>query len=253
MARKTEDFKFIMSVEQLKDFIKKLDDLTDINEKVIMKFDPQNLLLFTTEGKEKDIHAFKSHILSLKDDFVECEEIKSEIKFIINDGKKLIKNLDIYLTFTDHIHFKMIYNEDGFGEKLMMKNDKLKLDVQGALSQIFDINIEMIKSTMDINKAIYSFEMAEEDFTKIKKMSTVEKDNDVYKLLVKDNKIYIGENRWNLLVGDVEHENTHISFPKKYFNTIVFEESKVKLYVFETFLLYLGKESNLMITIEITI
>jgi len=252
MARKTEDFKFIMSVEQLKDFIKKLDDLTDINEKVIMKFDSNNLLIFTTEGKEKDIHAFKSHILSLKDDFVTCDEPKDTIKFIINDGKKLLKNLDIYLTFTDHIHFKMVYNEDGFGEKLMMKNDKLKLDVQGSLSMAFDINIEQIKSTMDIEKSIYSFDMTEDDFLKVKKMSTVEKDNDVYKLLVKDNKVYIGENRWNLLVGEVSHQNTHISFPKKYFNTIVFEEKSAKLYIFETFILFLGKESNLMITIEIT-
>ena len=253
MARKYEDFKFIMSVEQLKNLINKLDDLTDIDEKVIMKFDTDNLLIFTTVSKEKDIHAFKSHILSLKDDFVECEELKSEVKFIVKDGKKLLKNLDIYLTFNDHIHFKMMYNEDGFVEKLMMKNDKLKLDVVGSLSQIFDINIEMIKSTMDIKKSIYSFDLTEEDFIKIKKMSTVEKDNDIYKLMVKDNKVYIGENRWNLLVSDVEQENTHISFPKKYFNTIVFEEKISKIYVFETFILYLGKESNLMITIEISV
>lgn len=251
--KNTLDIVFELNKDQLKLLINKIEDLTDINEKILLKFDPENLLIYTFDGIEKDIHAFKSYIFSNKEFFSDINPVENIIKFILLDGKKITKTLDIFQTFDENITFKLIYNEDGYGEKLMVKNSKLKLDIIGGLSNTFkqDISLEQIKDIMDPTKSNFYIKLLESDFVKIKKMSSIEKDNDIYYLKIKDKQVFLGETRWNLLIGETDYINDQIKFPKKYFNTINFDEDSITLYIFETFLLVLGKESNLMITVEL--
>jgi hypothetical protein len=255
MAKKINSSDVVLELtnDSLKSLINKLDDLTDINEKLVFKFDKTNLLIYSFVEKGKDIHTFKSYILNMEDVFTKVGEISNTLKFISQDSKKLMKSLEIFLSFDEKVLIKLSYNEDNFVEKMAIKNSKMKLDFIGGLPSTVkqDVNIEQIKTIMDTSKASFDVKLYETDFDKIKKMSSIEKDNEIYYLTVRDNKVYMGENKWNLNIGDVEYMNESISFPKKYFNTINFDDEYTTLYVFDRFVMTVGKESNIMISVEI--
>jgi hypothetical protein len=242
------------TVSQLKNFLDKIKDLCNINEdKINIKLGPEKILCYSLAGKDKNIHAFKSYILNKEDLFETDKGFKEEVTFLLKGGKKFEKNVRNFIDFEEGIDSKFVYNEDGYVEKILLKNPKLKLETAGILGvKSQDINIEQIQSAMNIDQANFSFKLHEKDFLKVKKMSQIENDNDIYTLTIKDNQVYMGETRWNLLVGETEYQNDRITFPKKFFNTINFNESdETMIYVFSTYLLILSENTNLMITIEL--
>lgn len=248
--------------EKLSDFISKSMDLTKIlskeeDNKIIMKIDMKNVLIYSSVGQGNDIHSFKSYSYKTDDFFSNKKELENGLVMIIGSAKKFARNIKIFLDFEeDDIDFKLTYNEDNYVEKLLIRNSKLNLDIPGSDPKAlkFDMDIEVIKDAMNPDNSLYNFKLSKEDFNRIKKMGLVEIDNDILYLTINEGKISIGETKWQLALSSIEEEDSTISFPKKYFNSINFtSETEMYVYVFDSFLMILGDNTNLLVSTEFTI
>lgn len=258
MAEKVTTYNFIFSLlpENLKKFTSNVEELTRIDEKMMMSFEENEVLMYSIAG-DSSINAFKSHLFTIDDYFEYKNEIGTNVDFIFKDAKKAFKVLQHFKEFDEEVKIKMVYNEDGYGEKLLIKNSRLKLEVHGGLPAVFPqkVTISQLREKLDTSKSKFSFNINKQDFEKIKKLSSIDKDNEFYSITLKDNKVLIGENSWTLEVDEIESQNEQISFLKKYFNTIKLEndEENIKLYVFPNFVLIETQKFRLMISTEITV
>jgi len=259
---KTAIATYKINKENLKDFINKSLDLTKIlskeeDNKIVMKVNMKNVLLYSSVGQGNDIHSFKSYLYKTDDFFKNKKDLDGDLVMIISNAKKFARNIKIFLDFEDDdIDFKLTYNEDNYVEKLHIRNSKLTLDIAGSDPKAlkFDMDIEIIKDAMNPDNSLYNFKLTKDDFTRIKKMGLVEIDNDVLYLTIKEKKIAIGETKWQLELETIEEEDSTISFPKKYFNAINFTtESEMQVYVFDSFLMILGDNTNLLVSTEFSI
>lgn len=254
---KIENIVYKLQVEKIGDFLAKMIDLTRINDLVKFTFTKDTLLIYSLSGKNDNIHAFKSYAFKINELFDDVSDVVEEpIVFILSDAKKVSQVLRFYQKFDDVIELKLYYNEDNVGEKISFKNAKLKDDVNGSPLNTMkaSIDLDQIKETMDTELSDYSFNITKKDFDILKAKASLEKTNDIYYLNIKNKKLYLGENRSTIYIDDVDYEDTTISFPKKYFNTLNYEGSDtIKIWVFETFVLALSDNTNLLITTELSV
>lgn len=254
-----------IKTSNLKIFLKNIQDLTKIDEKVHIFFDNDNILMYSYAGVESErearVHAFKSHVMKTDDVFFKVQKpFLEKTTFIIIEGKKFVKNINNFIDFEEDIDMKMTYNENAFISKMTVKNKQLKLDVIGGdMSSIkVDIDVDTIEETMNTEYSSFSFNLSHMQFDKIKKMSAIDRDkdksNDIFYLNVLERVVSMGENKWNLKIDtleDDEYEGHSASFPKKYFNSINFTgEDSMKVHVFDEFLLVTSEFTNLMILVE---
>jgi len=260
---KTSSVTYKLTLEQLKLFIDTIKDLTKLDATTIINISNKEMLLFSVVGKNLDnVHAFKSHILPLSELFsVNKNKLEQDIRYILNDSKRFVTSMLAFYKYmtnqkiTDDIEFKLFYNED-FCERLLVKNSKSKEETPGGKPNphIHRLDIDDIEDVMDTSFADYSFDLSSEDFTYIKAKTAIDKDNDIIYLNINNNKLSIGENRWDHSICDLEHEDVTVSFPKKYFKCINYEtEETMTIYVTDTLLLVVGKSTNLLISIELTL
>lgn len=258
---KTESATYKITLEKLESVIENIKDLTKLDKSIILKFDKNNLLLYSLVGKGMNIHAFKSHTLKIKDVFTSQIDLKNSIKYKIEDAKKFVTSMMVFIKYmqnqkiSDTLEFSLTYQENFIVEKLTIKNKKSKEITPGekpAPNQ--DIDIDQIQEVMNIDLSSYSFDLSKEDFNYIKSKTVIEKENDILYLNVKDNQVTIGETRWEHNICGIEYEDSIISFPKKYFKCINYDKENVmKIYVTETYLMIIGENTNLLISIELTI
>jgi hypothetical protein len=260
---KTNTVTYKISLEQLSNIIEKIKDLTKLDNTIIMNFSNNEILLFSIIGKNLDnVHAFKSHIIPIKEAFsVNKNKLENDIRYILTDGKRFVTSISVFIKYMksqnieDDLEFKLYHNEE-FCEKLLIKNSKSKEETPGGKPNIHTHRLELddIEDVMDTELSDYSFDLHKDDFNYIKSKTLIEKENDILYLNINNNKLSIGENRWDHNICDIEHDDVTISFPKKYFKCINYENDDImKIYVTETLLLIIGKTTNLLITIELTI
>jgi len=265
MAKKVKinSITYKISLDQLNLLIEKIKDLIKLDNTIIMNFSNTEILLFSVVGKNLDnVHSFKSHTIPTQDIFVSNKnKLENDIRYILSDGKRFTTSLTVYYKYMksqkieDDLEFKLYYNEE-FCEKLLIKNPKSKEETPGGKpnNHTHRLDIDDIADVMDTELADYSFELSKDDFTYIKAKLGIEKDNDILYLNINNNKLSIGENRWDHNICDLEHDDMIISFPKKYFKCINYEnEENMKIFVTDTMLLIIGETTNLLITIELTV
>jgi len=249
---------FTIPIENVKDLTSKIDDLTKIDEKVILNIDNENSLFYSLAGG-KNINAFKSHILKTNEYFDDNINLNENLKFIFTKAKKFFKILSHFKDFDEDVKAKIIYNDEFIGERFLFKNSKLKLEVSGALPHTVEqsASLDQIKNNMNTDKANFSFTLSKKNFEKIKKLSGVDIDNKYYDLIVKNNVVLMGETSstspWTLEIDEIESPNDKLSFPKQYFNTIKIDENDIEIYCFNHYILIMTDNTNLMITTELSV
>lgn len=259
---KANNITYKISITSLSNLIDKIKDLTKLDTRVLFVFDNTDLLLYSLVGTSTGVHGFKNHILKISDFFVTKNELSSPIKFSITDAKKFITSISGFVKYMksqnmlDDLTFKLTYNEDDFVEKLLIQNKKSKEDIVGGDPTAFkqSIDIETINEIMDINNSEFSFILKKDDFDYIKSKLAIDKVSEVLYLNIKDKQVVIGENRWEHTICDIESEDNTISFPKKYFKCIDYgSATEMTIYIFDRFIMIKGDDSNLMISIELTV
>ena len=248
-------YKFSMSLEQLKFFLDKVHDLLSIDNEILIKIDNDNTLLYSIVGEKSNVNAFKSFIYKTSELFVFDEELPKEIRFIITNASKFETILKNYLDYKDEIRCEFFMNDDTYADILRLKNSKLKLGVNGGDIRGMNttIDISKINETLNKDNIDFKFILDKNSYTKIKKIASIDNENDILTLNITDKSLTIGEGSWDLNICDIEHDDLDITFPKKYFKSITFTEDEITVYVFDTFILIDNKNTNLLIALEMSV
>jgi hypothetical protein len=275
--RETKKIEFILTLKNLELFISKLVDLAAIDDFLVLKVNNEDTIIYSAayggnNNRSKDnILAFKNYIFKTQEIFTINTNIDREINFIIKEAKKTIKNLKTFmdLEIDELINCRLSYDElNGFyfGDSLLFKNSKLKLDFPGGSPIDTDITISknLIERATNKSQIDVSFVLTKDDFIKAKKMSYIEKDNEIIYFTLYNNEIRIGENRWSLKLQDynyieeIKDENgvvlkttnleLNASIHKKYFKTITCGDAGINVDIYATHLLLNNNESTLLIS-----
>jgi hypothetical protein len=248
-------YKFSMNLEQLRFFLDKVHDLLSIDNEILIKIDKDNTLLYSIVGEKSNVNAFKSFIYKTNELFIFDEELPKEIRFIITNASKFETTLKNYLDYKDEIRCEFFMNDDTYAYNLRLKNSNLKLSVNGGDIRGMNTTIDITKINETLNKdnIDFKFILDKNSYTKVKKIASIDSENDILTLNITDNCLTIGEGSWDLNICDIEHEDLNITFPKKYFKSITFTEDEIYVYVFDTFILIDNKNTNLLIALEMSV
>jgi len=248
-------YKFSMTLNQLSFFLDKVHDLLSIDDEILLKINNDNILLYSIVGEKMNVNAFKSFIFKTNEIFTFDDELTKEIRFIITNGPKFETSLANYKDYNETIKCEFFMNDDTYADNFKLKNSKLRLGINGGDIRAMNttIDIEKINKTLNKDNIDFKFSLEKASYAQIKKLSTVDKDNDILTLNINDNKLTIGEGGWDLQICEVEHDDLSITFPKKYFKSINFTENEIPIYVFDTFILVDNLNTNLLIALEMTV
>ncbi len=254
MAKK-DRVKFIVKGSKYPDFIDKLSDLTDIGNVVKLKIDRDNILMYSLVG-ETAVLAFKSYLLNTSDYF-EFEDFDYTLDYVINDAKKFVKNFN-FLNVSNTIEFDIAYKDAPESDEIkhvraiMGTDSRLKLSAVGAEQyKIRDMSKDRLAKTLDITNSKWSFSVHKDDFTDIKKLSSIN-DDKILTINIVDNKVKFSEmGKWELDVATVDSDRyNNLVFGKKYLKSVNLNEDYVNFNVFEQFILIKDNESNFMMSFE---
>jgi hypothetical protein len=244
-----------MSLSQLSFLLEKVHDLTIIDDEILLKINKDNFLLYAIVGEKMNVNAFKSYVFKTDEIFDFDIPLEKEMRFIIQNGSKFETSLRNYLDFKEDIACEFYMNDDVYSDNLQFKNSKLKLSITGGDPRGMNttIDVEKIKNTLNKDNIDFKFLLDKGSYAKIKKIGSIDNENDILTLNIIDKKLSIGEGTWDLNICDIEHEDTSITFPKKYFKSITFTEDEINVYVFDTFLLIDNLNTNLLIALELSV
>lgn len=245
-----------MSIDNFKQFLSYMKELSLINPTIILSINETNLMAYSFVGKDiNDIHAFKTVVTNTNEIFDKKKPIDNKIIFIIKDAKKFVRNITNFIDFNEELKFKISYDEsDNNANYLNISNSKLRLkEISGdPVLMSKEITKEDIDFLTNKENSLFDYVISEMDFKKIKRMSTIETTNDILYITIKNNELFMGENKWELKICDIDKPNLNVSFPKKYFNTLSFNEN-TRLYLFENYILVSDDNSDLMIVLETSV
>jgi len=261
---KINELSFSIKKESMSQLIDVLKDLSKLNDKVLLKIDKKNTLIYSTVGNGNAINAFKNFIFKTDDIFKGMGDFDETIHFIIKSGKQMCNTLRIIASFDSDVTGKIFFDSVGttvYADRLYLKvGSKLRQNFYGGdpRSMNININISDIKKIANVENADYSFDLESDDFDKIKKLSSSEDVINIYYLNVyeKNEKFYIsvGEGPWDITVAETEYNRPcSLAFPKKYFKSINLVNKTVKIHVFDNMILAVTENSNLLISVEITV
>ena len=81
-------------------------------------------------------------------------------------------------------------------------------DIRGIVGT--DLIVDDVYDVMNIDNAYYSFVLSKDDFDYIKAKTSIEKENDILYLNINDNKLSLGENRWDHNICNIVFYNIFI-------------------------------------------
>lgn len=261
---KTKELSFSISKDNLLKLIDTLKDLSRLDDKVLFKFDKENTLIYSLVGEGQSVNAFKSFIYKTSEIF-DIEDFDESIMFIGKSSKGMARALYIMSDFDiDTFKGKIYYDELGdtyYSDRLYFRSgNKLRQNFYGGdpMSMNTQISVDKIKQFIKLDDADFSFDLSASDFDKIKKLSTPDAEMNIFYMTTYEKEgeyfVSIGEGAWELTVSQTDYSTARtLAFPKKYFKTIGMTDGSAKIYVFDTSLMVSTPESDLLISIEITV
>lgn len=259
-----KEFSFTVTKRNLSKVIDTLKDLARLNDNVLFRFDDENILIYSLVGEGSSINAFKSFVYKTKD-ILSTDRIDVPVIFITRSAKEMVRNLRIMADIDDDVlHGRVYYDMVGdsyLSDRIAFRSgNKLKQSFYGndPTATNTDITVEKIRNFIHLDEADFSFDLTAEDFDKIKKLATPDAEMNIFYMntFESDGKYFVsvGEGSWELTVDEVDYSvQRTLAFPKKYFKTISMTDGKAKVYVFDTSLMVSTPESDLLISIEVTV
>lgn len=261
----TKELKFSITHDNLLRFIQTIKDLSKLDDSILFKFDKDNTLIYSLVGEGQSINAFKSFIFKTHDLF-DMSNFDETIIFIGKTAKGIARKLQIMSSFEmDNYNGKIFYDE----LSSMFFSDRIAFSSGRKMKQTFygddpramnhQISVDKIKEFIRLEDADFSFDLQASDFDKIKKLASPNEEMNIFYMTtseIEDGEyaITIGENDWEIEVAKTDFDVPQtLAFPKKYFKTIGMVDGSAKIYVFDTSLMVSTPESDLLISIEMTV
>lgn len=253
-----------ISKDNLLQVINTMKDLSNINDKLVFKFNKESLLIYSLVGEGQTINAFKSFVFNEKI-FINEIDVDDTVIYIAKSAKLLVKNLKTLLDFDNDIDITLYYDiigENFYADRFQLKSgSKLKLNFYGAdpMNTNTKITNEHIKDLAEMNEVNFEFDLLDEDFDKVKKLASPDTEMDIFYMTTKERDgkyyVYLGENNWDLEIDTVNiDDDRSLAFPKKYFKSVIIDKGdKCKVKIFDTFLMISTDNSDLLISMEVTV
>ena len=263
-TQKINELSFNNKPESLNRLIDTLKDLSRLNDKVLFKIDKENTLIYSLVGNGNSVNAFKNFIFNTNDIFNEIGEFDETINYIVRSAKQMCRTLQIISSFDSDVTGNIYFDRLGdlvFSDRIYLKaGSKLRQNFYGGdpTSMNINITVDTIKQFVNIDDADFSFDLSADDFDKVKKLASSDDICNIFYLNTFDrddkNYVSIGEGVWDITVSETDYkECISLAFPKKYFKTISISNGFAKIYVFDSSILITTDNSNLLISIEITV
>lgn len=261
---KTKELEFSISKDNLHKLIDTLKDLSRLDDKVLFKFDRENTLIYSLVGEGQSVNAFKSFVYKTSEIF-DIGDFDETIMFVGKTAKGIARHLQIMSDFDiDTFKGKIYYDELGdefFSDRIYFRSgNKLRQSFYGDDPRAMNtqISVDKIKQFIRLDDADFSFDLQASDFDKIKKLAAPDAEMNIFYMNTferdGENFVSIGEGSWELTVAETEYSHPRtLAFPKKYFKTIGMVDGSAKIYVFDTSLMVSTPESDLLISIEVTV
>jgi len=237
-------------------FLEKFSDLTSIDDVVKLKIDKDETLMYSIVSNESTVLALKSYIIQT-DEFLENFNEEETYDFIITSANKFAKNLKFFnptQTIKLDITSKQAADDDTSQQirTAQFTNGKLKITtIGGETYRIKDLNKATLNARLNIKNSKWNFDMSQEDFTNIKKLSTINNEDKTFNITVDKGLVTFQEpNKWELEVAQINPHNSTIIFNKKYLGNINSDNEMINFFIFENFILIKDTESNLMLSFE---
>lgn len=246
--------KFTFKSEKISEFIERLEDLTKIEDTIKLKIDSNNILMYSILGGNVML-AFKNFLLNTED-FFKFDEFDFTIDVIIANAKKFVKNLN-FLTSSEKVIIEFSYKESNDDDGIMnarsiqVVGGKLKVNwLAGEHYELRDINKTTLKSNLDIKKRKWHFKISKNDFSDIKKLSSINSDR-IINISINSGKVVFSEkSAWELEIDSIEDDkNSNLILNKKFLNCIT-DSKDVEFSIFDNFMLVQEINSNLMLSFE---
>lgn len=251
----TKKIKFKVNKDKFEDFIEKLDDLTKISSTLKIKIDNDDILIYSVLGKAA-VLAFKNYMFKTNELFQLNDDIENTFDIIIIEGKKFVKNLQ-FLKGNEKVTFEITYKSNPDDDNIMdartlqISGGKLKINLMtGEHYEIRDMNKNSLQKGLDIKNKKWSFKISKEDFSDIKKLSSIN-GTKLLNITVKEGNVKILEtSTWELDIDNInEDRNTNLILNKRFLSSIN-EKEDIVFNIFDNFMLIKDQESNLMLSFE---
>lgn len=246
--------KFTFKSEKISEFIERLEDLTKIEDTIKLKIDSDNILMYSILGGNVML-AFKNFLLNTED-FFKFDEFDFTLDIIIANAKKFVKNLN-FLTSSEKVTIEFSYKESNDDDGIMnarsiqVVGGKLKVNwLAGEHYELRDINKVTLKNNLDIKKRKWYFKISKNDFSDIKKLSSINSDR-IINISIDSGKVVFSEkSAWELEIDSIEDDkNSNLMLNKKFLNCIT-DSKDVEFSIFDNFMLVQEINSNLMLSFE---
>ena len=241
------------------DLIQKLNELSNIDDILKLKITSDKIFMYsciTTSGDAAgSLLAMKFFNLETSD-YLEGIDNK-EYHFIIISTNKFIKNLKIMNADYDikmELNYREIENEVCQVRACQFINNKLKLSyIGGEDSKIKDLTYAFLIERFHPSKSKAKFNVSIEDFLSIKKLSSINSEEKIFNIGIKDGAVNLFETgKWELEVDNINTKNSHLFFTKKYLSNISTDCDDITFILFETFIVVSDENSSLLCSFEQT-
>jgi hypothetical protein len=245
-----------INLENFLDLLEKLQELSIIDDTIKFKIEKDNFLIYSILGNEGQVSAMKCYIKPTKF-YIENFDETDSYEFVLTSSSKFVKNLkffDVKRPIKMEISAKKLPDDDNIFQirSIHFSNGKLKISSIGAeLHKIKDLTKTFIDNKLDVKKSRWKFIVQNEDFTNIKKLSTINSEDRILNINVSNNKVYFNEiSKWELEVDDIQLPNQNFMFSKKYLSFINTDNENIVFNIFDNFILIKDEDSNLMLSFE---
>ncbi len=246
--------KFQINPDKMSDFISKLDDLSKIEDTIKLKIDGDNILMYSILGGNVML-AFKNYLLKTSDYF-KGDEFEFTLDVIIVNSKKFVKNLN-FLTDSPKVTIEFTYKESNDDDSIMnarsiqVVGGKLKVNwLAGEHYELRDINKDSLKANLNISKRKWFFNISQNDFSDIKKLSNINSDRIIH-ITIDSGRVILSEKAaWELECDSIDDDrNASLMLNKKFLGCIK-DDKDIQFSIFDNFMLIQDENSNLMLSFE---
>jgi hypothetical protein len=244
--------------EKFGDFLEKIKDVSGIAEVVKFKISPDEILIYSLASTDSFISALKSYTLPTNEYIKNFSIDRETLDFIAQPASKMVKSL-LFFDPSHHIYLDISYKESMAYENayeirsIQFICHKLKVTwISSENSQIRDLNTQMLEKKLDTGLAKWGFRISSQDFISIKKLSSINVDDRVLNISLNSSKVSISElGKWEMEVDTLTGSpDANISFLKKYLGSIDTSPEWINFWIFDTFILVKGPNTNLMLSYE---
>ena len=239
------------------DFRDKLKDLSSIDDIIKLKISKERIFMYSLVTNGHAVLSLKSYVLETSD-YINNLDDDYIYDFIIGSSKKFVKSLSFFNSSAKinlTIHAKKSIGKDYVMEVRsgLFTNSRLKISQIGLEPyKIRDIEYEQMENMLNVDNCQWKFTMSISDFNDVKKLSSINSDNNIIDINVLNGKVMVSESsNWELEIDKTdENINNKITFVKKYLSNIDTDVEFVDFLIFNTFILIKNKNSNLMMSFE---